>query len=211
MCTIAPTMLIKLLNSVRERDARVEVEIRDSSARKLDKELLDGELDIAIYCIPGETPNPRLHTMPLFREQMIIVLPPKHSLARKKTLRLKDLHGQRYLDRTSCEFNDYADQFFEKQGVEIETVYRSDRDDWIQALVRSGLGFEFMPEYSVTDPLIVARPTSDPAFWREVNLVTVRGRRHTPAVGAPVREAMRVRWHGRPAISVAGNSVSCTS
>ena len=211
MCTIAPTMLIELLNSVREGGARVEIEIRDSSARKLDKELLDGELDIAIYCIPGETPNPQLHTMPLFREQMMIVLPPKHPLARKKTLRIKDLHGQRYLNRTSCEFNGYVGQFFEKQGVEIETVYRSDRDDWIQALVRSGLGFGFMPEYNVTDPLIVGKPTSDPAFWREVNLVTVRGRKHTPAVGALVRQAMRVKWHGKPAISVAGDSVSHTS
>ena len=49
--------------------------------------------------------------MPLFREQMMIVLPPKHPLAREKTLRMKDLRGQRYLNRTSCEFNGYADQF----------------------------------------------------------------------------------------------------
>jgi DNA-binding transcriptional LysR family regulator len=203
MCTIAPTLLIELLNSVKERDARLQVEIRDSSARKLDKELLEGSLDIAIYCIPGETPNPLLHTMPLFREQMMIVLPPHHRLSSKTAIRLTDLHGERYLNRSSCEFNGYADAFFESQGVEIETVYRSDRDDWIQALVRSDLGFGFMPEYTVTDPVVVARPTRDPEFWRDVNLVTVRGRRHTPAVGALVREAMRVTWHGKPAISVA--------
>jgi hypothetical protein len=35
-----------------------------------------------------------------------------------------------------------------------------------------------------------------------VNLVTVRGRPHSPALGAMVREAMRVKWHGQPAISV---------
>ncbi|TPQ31764.1 LysR family transcriptional regulator [Bradyrhizobium guangdongense] len=202
MCTIAPTMLIELLNSVRERDGRIEVEIRDSSARKIDKELLEGGLDVAIYCIPGETPNSRLHTMPLFRERMMIVLPSGDPLARRRTLRLGELHGLRYLNRSSCEFNGYADRFFEEQGVEIETVYRSDRDDWIQALVRSGLGFGFMPEYAVTDPLLVAIPTREPAFWRDVNLVTVRGRRHTPGVGALVREAMRIDWHGEKAISV---------
>jgi DNA-binding transcriptional LysR family regulator len=68
--------------------------------------------------------------------------------------------------------------------------------------VRSGLGFGFMPEYAVTDPLLVAIPTREPAFWRDVNLVTVRGRRHTPGVGALVREAMRISWHGQLAISV---------
>ncbi|TJW32498.1 MAG: LysR family transcriptional regulator, partial [Mesorhizobium sp.] len=35
-----------------------------------------------------------------------------------------------------------------------------------------------------------------PEFWREVNLVTVRGRRHSPAVGALVREATQKKWFG---------------
>ncbi len=120
MCTIAPKMLIDLLSSVRERNG-VEFEIRDSNARKLDNELLDSELDVAIYCIPGEAPDARLHAMPLFREQMMIVLPPNHALARKKCIPLKDLHGERYLNRTSCEFNGCADQFFDEQGVVLET------------------------------------------------------------------------------------------
>ncbi len=145
--------------------------------------------------------------MPLFREQMVIALPPNHALARRDAIRLPDLDGERYLVRTSCEFNGYADRFFEEQGVTLETVYRSDRDDWIQALIRSGLGFGFMPQHTVTDALVVARPTMDPEFWREVNLVTVRGRRHSSAVGALVREAMRVKWNGQPAISVSKSAV----
>jgi len=31
--------------------------------------------------------------------------------------------------------------------------------------------------------------------------VTVRGRPHSPAVGALVKEAMRARWLGQPAIA----------
>jgi LysR family transcriptional regulator, hydrogen peroxide-inducible genes activator len=42
----------------------------------------------------------------------------------------------------------------------------------------------------------------EPEFWREVRLVTVRGRPHSPAVGALVREAMRARWLGQPAIAL---------
>jgi hypothetical protein len=41
----------------------------------------------------------------------------------------------------------------------------------------------------------------DPEIWREVNLVTVRGRPHSPAVGALVKESMRARWLGQPAIA----------
>ena len=49
---------------------------------------------------------------------------------------------------------------------------------------------------------VIGRPMVEPEFWRDVNLVTVRGRPHSPAVGALVREAMRVRWLGEPALAV---------
>jgi DNA-binding transcriptional LysR family regulator len=81
-------------------------------------------------------------------------------------------------------------------------VYSSERDDWIFAMVAAGMGFAFMPEHCITHPGVVARPLVEPEFWREVNLVTVRGRPHSPAVGALVREAMRTKWMGKPAIAV---------
>lgn len=116
--------------------------------------------------------------------------------------RVKDLNGMSYVNRAKCEFNGYAGQFFQEQGVECKTVYRSERDDWVLAMIRSGLGFGFMPEFTVTDPAVIARPLVEPEFWRVVNLCTVRGRPHSPAVGALVREAMRVCWNGRPAMAV---------
>ncbi len=69
-------------------------------------------------------------------------------------------------------------------------------------MIAAGLGFGFMPEYSIPQSGVVARPLIEPEFWREVNLVTVRGRPHSPAVGAFVREAMRTQWLGQPALAV---------
>src|SRR5205085_8969255 len=89
-----------------------------------------------------------------------------------------------------------------ERGTFTNMVYRSERDDWILAMVASGLGFGFIPEYSINHPGVVARPLVEPEFWREVSLVTVRGRPHSPAVGAFVREAMRAQWLGQPALAV---------
>ena len=74
-------------------------------------------------------------------------------------------------------------------------------------MIAAGLGFGFMPQSCVKHPMVVARPIVDPEFWREVNLVTVRGRPHSPAVGALVNEAMRARWLGRPAIAAEAERV----
>jgi len=201
MCTIAPGQLVELVSSIAVRHPGIELSIVDASARELNRRLTEGELEVAIYCLPDRTEDENLHFMPLFREQMMIVLPPTHPLADHNAIRPKDLNGGNYLNRVNCEFNGYAGKFF-GEGVKWKMIYRSERDDWILAMVKSGLGFGFMPQYAISDPEVVARPLVEPEFWREVNLVTVRGRPHSPAVGALVREAMRVPWHGERAISV---------
>lgn len=202
MCTVAPTQLIDLFSSIQMGHDNIEIEMKDASARELEAMLLDGNLEVAIFCRPDREFDDRIYAMPLFKEQMMVVIPPNHPLGTKEVVRVKDLHGMAYVNRAKCEFNGYAGPLFSAQGVEIRTVYRSERDDWVMAMIRSGFGFGFMPQFSVTDPAVIARPLVEPDFWRTVALCTVRGRPHSPAVGALVREAMRVPWFGNPAMAV---------
>ncbi len=202
MSTVSPKHLVDLVEAVQSRYEGIELHLVDASASVLEERLLDGNLEIAIYCVPGRQHDERLHYLPLFREQYMIVIHPNHPLASRNAIRVKDLNGERYLNRTHCEFNGYAGPIFRERGAVCETAYRSDRDDWILAMIAAGLGFSFMPENSVCHAGVVARPVTDPEFWREVNLVTVRGRPHSPAVGAFVREAMRTQWLGKPALAV---------
>jgi hypothetical protein len=45
------------------------------------------------------------------------------------------------VQRCYREFNDVVDAVFDARGVDCETVFRSDRDDWVLAMVASGFGF----------------------------------------------------------------------
>jgi LysR family transcriptional regulator, hydrogen peroxide-inducible genes activator len=202
MCTISPFNLVGLLTSLQLSYPEIELQITDAGATMLHEMLLNGKLEAAIYCLPGE-PDERLHYMPLFREQFVIAVNPGHRLAMNNAIRVRDLNGERYLNRVNCEYASHAGHIFSKQGTRVRLVYRSERDDWILAMVRAGLGFGFLPQHCVADATdIVARPLVEPEIWREVNLVTVRGRPHSPAIGALVREAMRAQWAGAQALAV---------
>jgi len=50
-----------------------------------------------------------------------------------------------YVNRAKCEFNGCAGQFFREQGVDCRTVYRSERDDWVLAMIHAGLGLASCP------------------------------------------------------------------
>jgi LysR family hydrogen peroxide-inducible transcriptional activator len=202
MCTIAPDLLLDLLSAVRTRHPGVALQLLDAAAANLQERLLAGELEVAIYATPMAPPNELLHHLPLFREQFVIVMHPQHRLAEGSMVRVRDLDGEGYLSRINCEYGGPADQIFNEQRVECPTIYESERDDWILAMAAAGLGIGFMPELCARHPGIVSRPLIEPEFWREVALVTVRGRPHSPAVGALVAEAMRVAWVDQPAIAV---------
>ena len=199
MCTIGPANFVGLLSNLQAQYPGIELEIFDAGAPDLQERLLEGGLHAAIYCWPDQV-DERLHYLALFREQFFIVLGPRHHLATRNAVRVSDLNGERYLNRINCEQMNLARDIFARHGAQVERIYRSERDDWILAMAAAGLGFAFMPQYSITEQSnVVVRPLIEPEFWREVNLVTVRGRPHSPAIGALVREAMRTQWTGESA------------
>jgi LysR family transcriptional regulator, hydrogen peroxide-inducible genes activator len=202
MCTIAPDQIIGLITTMQSRNPDVELQLCDANAWDLQAQLLDGRLEIAIYCLPGKEPHERTHVMPLFREQIVIAINPQHRLANQAAIRVRDLHGECYIHRMNCEFAGYADPVFAAQNVKCKAAYWSDRDDWTLAMVAAGIGWAFMPANSVKHPGVAGIPLTEPEFWREVNLVSVRGREHTPPVGAFLRDAMKHKWFGQTAISV---------
>lgn len=199
MSTISPHGVVGLIAALRNRHAGIELRLCDSSARDLRGRLLDGDLDVAIYALPGEEADERLHAITLFRERMVIAIHRGHRLANEPAFPVRQLDGENYIHRMNCEFAGYADQILAEQGVSCTPSYWSERDDWTLAMVAAGLGFGFMPENAARYPGVVALPVVEPEFWREVNLVSVRGRPYSPGVGALVREAVRKSWFGQRA------------
>jgi DNA-binding transcriptional LysR family regulator len=202
MSTISPYEIVDLIAALKNRHSGIELKLRDAGAPELRAQLLDGDLDVVIYALPGEETHDRLHVIPLFREQMMIAVHRGHRLANEGAFPVRELNGETYIHRVNCEFAGYADRILAEQGVTCTPSYWSERDDWTLAMVAAGLGFGFMPANAVRHPGVVGLPVVEPEFWREVNLVSVRGRPHSPGVGALVREAVRKSWFGDRSLAV---------
>ena len=191
MCTVAPSTLMGLVQAMRRNYPMLDLQITDSTSTALQDKLFSGEIEVAIYAQP-EMFSERLHHSLLYREPFTIAIAEDHPLAQQPAIRVRDLDGLDYLERINCEFDDHATTIFEQQGVRDRTVYKSDRDDWILAMAAAGLGYAFIPEQCAVHAGVAARRLIDPEIWREVSLVTVRGRPYSTPLGALVREAARL-------------------
>lgn len=164
----------------------IELAVSEGSVTELTDRLNDGQIDIAIMT-RTDSLAATFRTQPLYTERYVVVFPPEHRLGRLNAVSLQDLSGERYVDRLACEMREMVMKVCAESNVTLYARFRSEREDWIQAMVLAGIGFAFMPEYSVTLPGLIQRPLIDPAVERQVCLVTVPGRRHSPAVDAFLR------------------------
>ena len=193
MCTIGPQLVAELMIRFQAAHPNVEVEVIDAGAPQMVEMLEKGELEIAVVGVPHELPE-TLHQVPIFEENFVIVLPPNHRLCASNPIRASQLDKEPYVSHSNCEVFEPVRAELNSRGVFLRQVFSSPRDDWVQGMIRAGLGIGFFPEFAVTYPDLIVRPLVEPAFTRTVYLATVRGRPHSPAVGAFVQEARRYPW-----------------
>src|SRR5262249_59361993 len=89
---------------------------------------------------------------------------------------------------------DYLSDLCRERQVEMRDAYRSEQEDWIQSMVLAGMGICFLPEFLPIIPGVQARPVIDPEVYRDVSLLSVAGRRFTPAVPTFLPAIRRYRW-----------------
>ena len=193
MCTIGPQLVSNLMIRFQAAHPDVEVRVIDAGAPQMIEMLEKGDLEVAIVGVPGELPD-SLHQLPVFQERFVILLPPNHRLVAHDEVKAAELDKEPYVSRSNCEVFAPVRKELNSRGVYLRQVFSSPRDDWVQGMIQAGLGLGFFPEFSVTYPDLVVRPLVDPTFYRTVYLATVRGRPHSPAVGAFVQEARRFPW-----------------
>jgi LysR family transcriptional regulator, hydrogen peroxide-inducible genes activator len=193
MCTIGPLRGISFVTDFWRSNQGIEITLREGVPQHLGELLREGELDLAVMS-QWEPFDDRFNVQPLYRERFVVAFPPGHRFAGQNGVRLDDLNGESYLLRINCEYRDHLRTLREERGIELHHVYRSEREDWIQTMVMAGIGVAFLPEYSVILPGLQTRPLVEPEVVREVALVTVAGRRFSPAVATFVRAIRAYRW-----------------
>jgi LysR family transcriptional regulator, hydrogen peroxide-inducible genes activator len=193
MCTIGPLRGIGFVTDFWRGHQGIEITLREGVPQRLGEQLREGELDLAVMA-QWEPFDERFNVQPLYRERFVVAFPPGHRFASQNGVRLADVDGESYLLRINCEYKDHLRTLREERGIELHHVYRSEREDWIQTMVMAGIGIAFLPEYSVILPGLQTRPLIEPDVTREVSLVTVAGRRFSPAVAAFVRAIKAYQW-----------------
>ena len=193
MCTIGPRVLAGMLDAFQMRYPMVSIALHDVAPVSIPNLLLSGALD-GVFCARHGPAHPQLRYVGLFEEAMVIAFPSGHAFAEMDAVPLREIAKQRYVERLHCEFRKEVLELFKEEDLQIEVVFRSQREDWIQSLVRDGMGICCIPRYSLLRPEIDHRPIIDPVLSRTVELAVVDQAESTPALNMLIEQASNHDW-----------------
>lgn len=145
MCTISPHVIVGFLRAIREKLPAVEPTIIERPGKQLLDDMMKGEMDVALLGMPN-LPE-RLDPIPLYRERYGIAFPKGHRFEKLNAVPIEELNNEHYAQRTASEFNDHWKAMGIERDIPVNIVFRSDREDWIQAMLAAGLAARSYPNF----------------------------------------------------------------
>jgi LysR family hydrogen peroxide-inducible transcriptional activator len=194
MCTIGPMRFASFLNAFREHHPGISLTVIDGAADRLTDLLMDHKLDIALMAQPVPF-DQKLKAEVVYAERFGLAFSAGHPFELRNTLRLTDVRDETYLERINCEYGNHIDQLCKKLGFNIQSAYRSEREDWILAMVAAGMGVCFIAEYSAIQSGVCHRAVVDPEIVREVSLVSVANSLPSHTVMAFAKAMREYEWN----------------
>jgi DNA-binding transcriptional LysR family regulator len=133
-----------LLAEVRRAHPNLDLKITVGSAERSIAMLRSGAGDLGLITLPVEAND--LVSVPVLREELLLITYPAHPLAKKRQIVPADLTRQPFiLFETGSITRRIVDQFFMRERIEAEIVMETENVEIIKVMVRHGLGISIIP------------------------------------------------------------------
>lgn len=197
LCTFpsaSATIVASAVTRLKASSPGIRVQLLEAEPPDSLSMLQAGECDITLafnYEGAAEIDHDELEVSPLLDDEMVVVLPVSHPLARRRTLTLTELVDETWIagcPRCRATFVDACTA----ADFSPDIAFTTDDNLAMQSLVVAGIGVAVMPSLVLSflhHPQLVARPLR-PAAHRTVSAYTLTDYLHIPAT-ATMLEALR--------------------
>lgn len=127
---------------------RVRLHVEFSRANRVYEDCLKGTVDLGI--VPYPKPPRGIKVIDLPADRLILICSPQHPFARRRGVRLGQLHGQNFIAfEKDIPSRGAIDQILEKHGVRVNVTMEFDNIETIKRSVEIGAGISIVPLASV--------------------------------------------------------------
>ncbi|MBI5383374.1 MAG: LysR family transcriptional regulator [Verrucomicrobia bacterium] len=128
----------------------VHVEYRRSN--EVYEDVLGNVADLGLVAFPQKTNN--VEIVPLHKFEMVLICHPQHPLASKKSLKLKDVVGQKFIGfESDMPTRKAIDKIFREHSLAVQYVMEFDNVETVKQAVEIDAGVAIVPRSTVVQEL----------------------------------------------------------
>jgi LysR family carnitine catabolism transcriptional activator len=181
--SVAAGVLPRTIAALARTHPHVVVRVRDAVAARLVELVKSGDVDVGVGCVVR--PDPDVTVEPLFSDRLAAFLPAGHPLARRRTLRLRDLAAQPLiLTGQDTSVRQRLERTLADQRLPIQVAQEVTYMSTAIGLVEAGLGIAILPESAFTADLerrVQLVAIREPVLTRDIAILMRAGRSRSPA------------------------------
>lgn len=195
--TATTYLLPPLLGRFHGRYPGIRLFVREQGSKAVVEAVVAGELDLGVVTLPVTPPEGvRLEREPWITDELLLIVPPGHRLARRRSFRWADLQGQpMVLFEAGSAVREQIDQALARAGIEVPIAMELRSIESIKQMVAQGIGAAFVSRFALA-PRARALQCAEGKLERDLALVYRRDRAPRAAARAfleLLRAAARVR------------------
>ena len=137
-----------LLKEFRQHHPHVDIKVATGGTQRLLRRLRTRRADLALLTLPVD--DPAFTSVPVLREELMLVMPAGHPLAGKESVGVEALVGQPFvIFEQGSNTRRTLDEFFVREQIKPNIVTETENIEIIKSMVASGLGISIVPFQSV--------------------------------------------------------------
>jgi len=137
-----------LLKEFKKHHPHVDLKVATGGTQRLLRRLRTRRADLALLTLPID--DPAFTTVPVLREELMLVMPAGHPLASKQSVGVEALVGLPFvLFEAGSNTRRTLDEFFVREQIKPRIVAETENVEIIKSMVASGLGVSICPFQSV--------------------------------------------------------------
>ncbi|MDI1286838.1 MAG: LysR substrate-binding domain-containing protein [Reyranella sp.] len=181
---VGPYHVTDMLAAFNARYPGIYVSVTVGNSRDTLRDLLDYRTDVAV--LAHVDPDTRLIAIPYRRHKVVVMCPVDHAFAQRRTLRARDMEGQRLIVREAGSTTRRAfDQAMREKDVRPKVVMEIGSRESIREAVAKGIGLGVVSEAEfIPDSRIHALPVTDVEIYTYAHVVYLKERQNARLVRA---------------------------